>query len=277
MHSHDRTLLTKLGFQDKDKGDPRHDLACQYLKQLEVAERLVGMMYPNALKLGTLLNSQEFASVDELISLLSANKWNGLIGESKIRTVNAIKDSFHFHRCKVLKSWAEKHIKGDGQYATTIGFADLVFTWEAIYRYFGYEETWMLRGTRETYGRTVEFDATEEEAKYYRTVTQERYLKVDFRYGHTQDRYANIVEVKINPVSVGDIIRQINLYRQWLPVVDRSRCNKAVALACAFPLLPYEIKALRDENIVYIPLGKNFERWCEEQTRGANSTATPDI
>jgi len=31
MHTHEHTLLAKLGFKDHDKGNSRHDLACQYL------------------------------------------------------------------------------------------------------------------------------------------------------------------------------------------------------------------------------------------------------
>ena len=40
MHSHNQTLLSKLGFADPDKNDPRHDLACQYLGQTKQILRL---------------------------------------------------------------------------------------------------------------------------------------------------------------------------------------------------------------------------------------------
>lgn len=48
MHSHDRTLLARLGFADPDKKDPRHDYACQYLALPENAERLVRMLAHDA-------------------------------------------------------------------------------------------------------------------------------------------------------------------------------------------------------------------------------------
>lgn len=40
MHSHEKTLLQKLGFADEDKGS-RHDLACKYLCQSHVHQRVM--------------------------------------------------------------------------------------------------------------------------------------------------------------------------------------------------------------------------------------------
>lgn len=39
-HTKDKTLLASLSFGDKDKKDRRHDLACQYLTQPEVALKI---------------------------------------------------------------------------------------------------------------------------------------------------------------------------------------------------------------------------------------------
>lgn len=39
-HTKDKTLLASLSFGDKDKKDRRHDLACQYLSQPEVALKI---------------------------------------------------------------------------------------------------------------------------------------------------------------------------------------------------------------------------------------------
>ncbi len=41
MHSHDRTLIAELGFKDPDKGEPEHDLACNYLAS--IPERLCAL------------------------------------------------------------------------------------------------------------------------------------------------------------------------------------------------------------------------------------------
>lgn len=45
MHSHDRTLIARLGFDDPDKRNPRHDLACRYLAEDKVASRLINKYF----------------------------------------------------------------------------------------------------------------------------------------------------------------------------------------------------------------------------------------
>lgn len=43
MHTSDKTLLNRLGFQDPDKRSPLHDLICQYISEPEVTNRLLGL------------------------------------------------------------------------------------------------------------------------------------------------------------------------------------------------------------------------------------------
>lgn len=42
-HTHDRTLLNRLGFSDPDKKLKRHDLACRYVAQEDVLRRIFGL------------------------------------------------------------------------------------------------------------------------------------------------------------------------------------------------------------------------------------------
>jgi len=43
MHSHKRTLLASLGFNDPDKKDSRHNLGCQYLAQTRAADHSLNL------------------------------------------------------------------------------------------------------------------------------------------------------------------------------------------------------------------------------------------
>jgi hypothetical protein len=45
-HSHQQTLLAKLGFSDPDHKDPRHTLACEYLCKPEVARKVIQVVDP---------------------------------------------------------------------------------------------------------------------------------------------------------------------------------------------------------------------------------------
>lgn len=44
MHSHDRTLLSKLGFGDVDRKNKDHELACLYLSQRDIGRQLVSRL-----------------------------------------------------------------------------------------------------------------------------------------------------------------------------------------------------------------------------------------
>jgi hypothetical protein len=162
MHSHDRTLVSQLGFADPDKKDSRHDLACQYLSQPEMILKLVGLVAPEE------------------------SEVRGVRNETPIR-------------------------KGEGQYQSTVGFLD-------IYVYCGI--------------------------------------------------YSVAVEVKVNPIGIGDMVRQFNLYRQYAGSIDYW------VLATTFVLSPIDLDSLKRERIRHVLLGPRFEAWCSEQER-ARADAGP--
>jgi hypothetical protein len=158
MHSHDRTLIAKLGFSDKDKKNPRHDWACQYLMQQGVLAKLLST------KTGTLVAVTGFAP--------------------------------------------EYHItKGEGQYKTTIGFADLIA--EA---YVLKDESVQARVICPPFKNTT----AEEEAAWIAWEAQAAEApsqQVRFGYGGVI-----LIEVKIEPTSIGDILRQMRLYSEYFQI-----------------------------------------------------------
>jgi hypothetical protein len=100
MHSHDRTLLAKLGFADPDKSEPIHDLACRFLTEPEQALKLIGLVDPRP-----------------------TERWNSRIGKQE-----------PYDPSLVLKqrSVEQPISKGVGQYKTTIGFIDglISYSWQ---------------------------------------------------------------------------------------------------------------------------------------------------
>jgi len=173
VHSHDRTLIAKLGFADKDKSNLRHDLACQFFCEEE-----------NAAGLATYLTGEPHSGA----------------------------------RCA-----AEFHLtKGVDRFKTSVGFLDLVI-----------------------------------------------HCQRSGLYGQ-----ARIVgEVKIEPVGVGDLLRQINLYRghvitpfpsaddewdlgesyvSWVAIVDYDVTEK-------------DVEMLRRSRVRVVRLGPAFEQWVKAQ------------
>lgn len=63
---HDRTLLARLGFQDPDKQDPRHDLACRYLTTPAVRARLAELLVRAEVGACDDEGEESFRSTDEL-------------------------------------------------------------------------------------------------------------------------------------------------------------------------------------------------------------------
>lgn len=98
MHSHDRTLLARLGFADSDKTNPEHDRACRYLSLPENREALFRVA-----RVPMKGEALEYVGNDD------AEEPTAVAWEAETDAV-----------CEFAIS------KGAGQYKTTIGFADVV-------------------------------------------------------------------------------------------------------------------------------------------------------
>lgn len=205
MHSHDRTLLSSLGFADPDKRDPRHDLACQYLATQDVARQLVDVLVKPSL-------SARSKAVDE-------RKFRG-------RVIYEFGDLYR-------PRFEEPIVKGKDQYRTVIGFLDLVLPF-----------SWTFRQDGEM--RAFEGDP---------------WTPHSFDYGSTS---SVIFEVKVNPVGIGDIVRQIKLYREfWRISEDSIDIPYHWCVATAFDMSAADVSMLRESGVRHIRLGEAFEEWCD--------------
>jgi hypothetical protein len=188
LHSHDRTHLASLGFADPDKGDPRHDLACQFLAQPSTQARIAGL-FP--------------------------------------RCRPAFAADCREHRVRVC--FEALVVKGEGKYAQTQGYIDLV-----------------IPMIRPAYDGHVDYDWT-----------KERWVGREGR--PVEERSATVaVEVKIRPRQVGDYLRQLKTYRAF-------SSHQFWLLATTFDISRNDLVVLEQEQIRHVRLGDAFEAWMAEQ------------
>lgn len=177
-HTHDQTLLTRLGFQDPDRKTPEHDLACRYLTQREQLQKIAALYYPFTIR------------------------WFARGGEPR-ETV--------FSKCVSGNAALEVPLtKGANQYKTHIGFFDVVINFLFV--------------------SDVKND------------------------DYDREQQKVVIEVKIQPLDIGTILRQLNLYK------EHSDC-KHWLLATAFPLNVEEVKSFGDIKHVYLnPAYKEYAK-----------------
>ncbi len=295
-HAHDRTLLASLAFADPDKKDPLHDLGCQYMARPEVMDAL-GLKCLHMFRVSPFdgwaphptqpkmwYREQEVLSEEEL-----AKRPGSVVSrEVPIRTEAARFDSML--------------TKGHGQYATTIGFIDVILIRQVEFL-----------GVMPQFEGTKTF-ANEDEAYAYKKLYSEiddirvkhlvRVTENDFKYSLnvstirerieeeklttpvpegwrvpivrmmpaqcTARTSALFIEVKINEVSLGDVLRQVNLYRSYADLSAGSKTKWLVA--AAFKMSAGFIDGLRSQDIEVVHLGENFRKWAAAQ-RNVVSTA----
>lgn len=237
MYAHDRTLLASLGFADLDKRVDRHDLACRYLTRPGLLEKATGPVFPDV-------------------------------------------KFFGYEHERML-------VKGEGKYQTVIGYIDLV----GAFIYSG--ESWRSEGypvnTRprdcphcDGYGSTVKekilcsnCEGSGKSKIYYRCEICSSDGKKEIREDCVLckgKRYHGelLVEVKINRVQVGDVIRQIDMYR-------RFSMMETALLVTDYTISTGEKEALLTKDILHVKLGPGFDRFCVEQAAEAKTAKNEEV
>ena len=222
MHTHDRTMLARLGFSDPDKREPIHDLACRYLAEPDTVARLIHLL---GIEHGPVPNHADYGDTE----------CTAMIAQQVIG-----------HRATF--EW--EIAKGYEQYRTTIGFADLML--EIDLRV---DHTLVKERRKDRYDRhrKPQWSNWRDKADDFRHLCR--------TYG---------IEVKIKPVPLGDLIRQIKLYRSY------SGRNPWIAVT-AYPLTPSEIGCLRNEDILHMRLGTTFDEYVNAAGLDAAAKDSPEI
>jgi hypothetical protein len=130
--------------------------------------------------------------------------------------------------------------KGEGRYRSTIGFLDLMIEWEENATVPKDEHGWATRSLA---------------------------------------RGIVVVEVKINPIGIGDLLRQIGLYREYVggnpTPSERLRFLEtgeqvgqlSWVLATAYALDAGQMDTLRQSCVHCVRLGDGFTKWFEERQK----------
>ena len=71
------------------------------------------------------------------------------------------------------------------------------------------------------------------------------------------------VEVKTGRAGMGQVVRQINLYREFESVAFGRPVHWI--LATTYPETDANVDQLREADIFHVELGVNFAKWCESQ------------
>lgn len=244
MHSHDQTMIARLGFADADRRDAEHDLACRYLTQEEIAERLIGAV----------VGPRFAAALDRRIVDIRKDNFD-MKGTPRdpptYRDVRADPPT----ACLCGAKTEVPLLKGEGKYATTLGFLDvrIGFYASAPIRMEKSHVSYQYDGTRIHYqvpGATS-------------IVTWKEIMETFSMEGEIT------VEVKIGKVGLGEAIRQIKFYRSFSGA-EMGEFHPHV-LATRYEITQQEAEALANERIEHIHLGEKFTEWME----GAEKEKSP--
>ena len=118
-----RTMIEKLGFQDPDKQNPNHDLACQYLTLPKVQEKIRGIVAPPKKSITPRLFKHCSDWKDTLEDDTQKDQWTNLNTPPKCTRIGS-----EYTQVKTKKEHPIS--KGEMQYKTTIGFMDIWMTFE---------------------------------------------------------------------------------------------------------------------------------------------------
>jgi hypothetical protein len=149
--------------------------------------------------------------------------------------------------------------KGHGQYKTTVGFLDARFSFRSSMR---------LQGERRTIPTRYQPDWEQVRRALDRGELWEQSVNPKQGSWDFDTVVGNVaMEIKISPVSVSEALRQIHLYREYMPF------EHSWVLVTRFPMNSGEREVLRRHDIAHLRLGDQFTAWMEQQRASAHEGA----
>ncbi len=215
-HAYHRTLIARLGFADRDRQLPEHDLACQYLARAEVMQAILRRYLPQP--------------EQSLVPKFGApERVYGLYTQVLAPTFSAPRFEVPIPR-------------GRPPSGSVVGFLDLVLSGEVEVVY-------------------EERERSTEQISY-----GPQPMSVSPRV---------LIEVKITPTNVSEILRQLQFYRQHLDPAGERYVWVAVT---RFPISVEDKAMLSGAGIGHLRLGARFEAYRQHLRSRARSMAdSPEI
>ena len=262
MAATDRTLLARLGFADKDKNNPDHDLACRFLAEKEQAFQLMKIAYPRF---------STTKPVGPTRSRPITIRHHGPIDEC-----GDDKGYFPTEECLDLDNPSRKNplrvITGQKTYTEgTVDYREWYDVWWA-------KREFPLSKGREQYKVTIGFlDGLMCAIGFLERTVDEKWIYID------PTNMALAFEVKAGKETIGNILRQISLYREYmdgLGVDERRECpyngriytQPPFFVATMWPLTDVEVRELEAAKIHYVLLGPRFQEWKKQNEGTADPT-----
>ena len=255
-HAHDNTLLSRLSFADPDKKEPFHDLGCQYIVQPHIVAAL-GLKT----RLDMLVSKGEgkykttIGFIDAAFSVAFAYEGEKKVQSPFVREFTCYRDAVNYIK--------EHGIYGDEPEEARPYIDERRFTFAQEQLAIGRDRPGVFSAAYlAPYERVVRHGVGPEIWK-----TSEYVVVAATQWKGKEDI---CVEVKIKPVGLGEILRQIGLYREYVSA------NRWI-LAAAFEMSADFVETLRSENIVAVHLGDNFRKWAAERQVAPSSNSAPSI
>ncbi len=251
MHSHDRTMIAKMGFQDADRGNSQHELACAFFCQRHIANLLGDLLLPETKKPRryTITDHRSCPHTHERTGTIRQWKEHGYVEVPRVfrdRCSEELKSSYEtrFDRFDLTESTRERPLlKGRDQYATTIGFLDVVLVLVPVHVFTYWDENYdpCLSGKC--------------------PLTKKDFQKTDDERGRARDF---VIEVKIDKVQTSEVIRQINFYRSFYQSSPGQFEKTFWLFASPYFLDRNEKAAVEEAGITHVFLGAEFAAFAEK-------------
>jgi hypothetical protein len=307
MHSHDRTLLAGLGFADPDKREERHDYAVQYLSQPEVAQRLAQSITSKARHFVPPAVTDihpEVHIAKGVGQYRSTIGFADLIYDTMVFAEDEVLDSYDYYMENLPRKRTEIKSKQFLQWLKEASVEEREQRWPGYKARVEEKVAPMPLTTRTTasglvlespeinhhdsfWGRSIaqELWECEVEVEFVKFATwahsrkgqrphleftDGRWIERESAFEAHGDRTRIVLEIKIQPIPCGQIVRQMRLYGSYLEA-------RQWAVLTAFDISRADAAMLRTVGLHHYKLGASFEEFCARQGTAESAAPSPEI